>query len=427
MDDHRSLSLRGGGLHSVRIYIGDGRILERGVVRVGLDGNLQGIEAQSDATPIDGLLDASGQTVFPGFIDANTHLTLTGGLDPHGDIDRFDSQELRKKARRFAHQTLLGGVTQVRDLGGIDYLDIELRRAITQGKCLGPNMQAAGKLICCPAGHGHKVGREASGPAELRNAVLEQIERGADVIKLIASGGVLTETTEPGEASLTVDELRAAVDAAHSKHVRVTAHSHGVESTLRSIAAGVDSIEHGVFMDEPCMDALAEAGCPVVSTLCAPSRVAEAGVDSGVPTHVIDRMARILDIHRAAIGKAHARGVRIVMGSDAGSPLNRHGDNLREMRYLYEAGLPFEEVVRSATVYAAELLNVADRAGTLETGKNADMTLFKVDPATCPGRVGDPQLLAGVVLNGHLKTVGDQALGLVGGLVGRVEEMDMAP
>ncbi len=407
-------SLCGGGVYNAYLYRPGKRPIERAVIRVDHDGRVSDVSEQDTSTATSGLIDGAGRFFFPGFIDCNTHLTLTGGADPHGDIDRPIGPETRAEARLFAERTLRGGVTRVRDLGGIEYQDIELRNFIRRGVCIGPRMQAAGKLICRPGGHGNKAGREAAGAQEMRRAVSEQIDRGADVIKLIASGGVLTESTEPQEASFTEAELRAAVETAHRYSRRVTAHSHGVESTLRAVAAGVDSIEHGVFIDQRCMDVLATAGCPLVSTLCAPSRVVEGGTDAGVPRHVLDRMRDIQNIHAAAIGKAHDAGVQIVMGSDAGSPLNRHGDNLRELRYLSRAGLSFASVIESATIHAAALLGVADHAGSIDIGKVADMTVFRIDPATCPERLGDPDLLDSVVRGGTVFTRADTRFGQPG-------------
>jgi imidazolonepropionase-like amidohydrolase len=227
-------------------------------------------------------------------------------------------------------------------------------------------------------GHGHWLGREADGPDDVRKAVREQIKAGADVIKLMATGGVMTPNVEPGIQQLDEDELRAGVAEAHKAGKRTASHAQGSAGVLAAVRAGIDSIEHGFFLTDEIVREMRERGTFFSATLVAARGIAEAP-EGTVPEWARLKALAAVDAHAESFTMAYAAGVKLVLGTDAGTPFNHHGQNARELELMVETGLPPTTGLLAATRNGAELLGVLGETGTLEPGKQADLVLVRAD------------------------------------------------
>ena len=285
------------------------------------------------------------------------------------------------RAAVHARATVEAGVTTVRDLGGREYAELAVRTAIEQGLVPGPRIIAAGKAVCMTGGHGAWIGREADGPAEIRKAVRDQLRAGADVIKVIATGGVMTAGVEPGAAQLGLDELRAAVEEARRAGRRVAAHAQGTQGIADAVSAGVASVEHGIFLTEELVARMRAAGTALVATLVAAERIASAGADSGVPDWMVAKSRAVVEHHVRSFRLACRAGVPIAAGSDAGTPLNPHGSLLPELALMARHGLRPLECLQAATGSAAALLGLGERIGRIAPGYDADLLAVEGDPA----------------------------------------------
>ncbi|MBW1919198.1 MAG: amidohydrolase family protein, partial [Deltaproteobacteria bacterium] len=274
------------------VIIGDGRILEHGTVL--LDGQriTKVIEGEMDLPPDTRKIPLEGRTVLPGFIDCHVHLCLDGGPDPISSVITESVPMTTLKAVQFARDTLMAGVTTVRDLGGKEEIALVLRDAICSGLISGPRMLVSRQMICMTGGHGWPVGREADGPDEVRKAVRQQIKKGADLVKFMATGGVLTPGVEPGAAQLTEEELRAGIEEAHKAGRKTATHAMGTEGTLNALRAGIDSIEHGVYLDDQSVSLMVKQGVALVPTLSALYNIEAKGIEGGIPEYAVEKTKR---------------------------------------------------------------------------------------------------------------------------------------
>lgn len=329
--------------------------------------------------------------LLPGAIDAHVHLFMAGGPDPVDClVDDLPMATLRAANRAAA--TLHAGITAARDMGGLGHADISLRRAIDAGLVPGPRLMVAGKLITMTGGQGHRFGREADGIDDCRRAAREQLKAGADLIKVMATGGVTTAGIEPGVPQLDLEELAAAVAEARKVGKTAAAHAQSATGTRQSILAGVRSVEHGVDLSDETIEMMLERGVYLVPTLSAPHWILH-GAREGrpVPPAMVAKTERIYDLHRDSVRRASAAGVKIALGTDAGTPYNLHGMNLIEIELMVQAGLRPADAWRAATSSAAALLGMGDEAGTIEAGKRADLVAIAGNPfddvTALPGRV----------------------------------------
>ena len=338
-------------------------------------------------------IDLAGHTCTPGWTDLHVHLGSQSSPRSYEEGFRLDDTAFALRGVSYGRKTLMAGFTSVRDLGG--EVSPHLRDAINQGLIEGPRIWAAGKSIATTGGHAdptngmnsalaHLVG--PPGPTEgvinsvedARQAVRQRYKEGSDVIKITATGGVLSYARSGDAPQFTVEEVRSVVDTAKDYGYRVAAHAHGAEGMKRAVLGGVTSIEHGTYMNDEVMALMKQKGTWYVPTISAGRFVAEkAKIDGYFPDVVRPKAARIGALIQETAGKAYKAGVKIGFGTDMG--VGPHGDNAREFIYMVEAGIPAAYALQSATVHAAEVLGVDDQ-GVIEVGKRADIVAVPGDP-----------------------------------------------
>jgi imidazolonepropionase-like amidohydrolase len=343
------------------------------------------------------VIDLGDATLLPGFMDAHVH--LDGEISDDWKQDGLDLlqkpvSEIALDASVYARRTLMAGFTTVRDLGSHDQIDIGLRNAIRAGVIPGPRMLVSVHAIGATGGHcddtaGFRAGLfpettpadgVINGPDEARRAVRLMHKYGADVIKVCATGGVLSLTDDVDTPQLTQEELNALVDEAHSLRRKTAAHAHGATGAKRAIRAGIDSIEHGSFLDDEALDLMKSHGTFLNPTLTAPHGIL-AKMDHGffMPPPIAAKARAAAGSVAAVVRKALAKGVKIGLGTDSG--VTPHGQNANEMVYLVELGMKPIEALKAGTSYDAELLGVSDRLGTLQIGRIADVVAVPGDPS----------------------------------------------
>jgi len=306
------------------------------------------------------------------------------------------------KAVAHARATVEAGITTVRDVGSRDHISISVTRAIRAGIVPGPRTLNAGLAVCMTGGHAWFIGRQADGPEEVVKAVREQIRAGADVIKFIATGGVLTPGVSPGASQLTFNELRAGVDEAGRSGRRVAAHAHGAEGMKTAIRAGVHSIEHGTLMDQEALELFLVHKTFLVPTLSAIQSGMEHGKKGGMPDYALQKCVAMVDDLRANFRRAAKAGVRIAMGTDAGTPFNPHGRNAQELRRMVELGLTPMQAIQASTHSAATLLGLESEIGTVEAGKQADLLLVNGNPLDDISLLENPSAVESVIQAGRI-------------------------
>ena len=362
------------------VIVGDGRILETATVLVD-DAHIVSVETGDKPVPSDArVVTLSGRTLLPGFIDCHVHVCLDASPDPISASMMETLPITALKAARSAWNTLMAGVTTVRDMGGKDGIDLGLKQAVQSGLVPGPRMLVSGRLICMTGGHGWQIGLEADGPTQVRKAAREQIKAGADIVKLMATGGVMTPAVEPGSEQLTEEEMRAGIEEAHKAGRKTATHAMGTRGILNALHAGIDSIEHGVYLNEEAVSFMVENHIPYIPTLSALFNIEANGLQAGIPRFAVDKTTAVKPHHLASVQMAKAAGVPVAMGTDAGTPFNRHGENLAELVHLVEQGFSPMEAIQCGTRIAAETLGMGNRIGTIEAGKLADLVVVSGNP-----------------------------------------------
>lgn len=340
-------------------------------------------------------IDVTDQVLAPGLIDSHVHLMMDGRADTMS-ITEDSEYTAAFNAAANLEAAIEQGVTTVRDLGAIDTIGVDARQAVAEGTLNGPRVLASGTAITMTGGHGHWFGREADGPTGVRQAAREQLKHGADVIKCIATGGVLTEGAVTGAVELTEAELQAAVEAGQPTNTPTAAHAHGTAGIKNAVRAGVASVEHGTYMDHDAAEMMADAGTVWVPTVSALRGIVDNGIEAGIPADAVEKGKAAEEAFTAAWDAALDAGVTIAMGTDAGTPFNRFEEIPDELAYMVEYGLSPADALKAATVNAAELLGLDD-VGTIEPGMQADMVVLDGDPNQDADAWGDP---AAVYRNG---------------------------
>ncbi|AHJ96545.1 amidohydrolase family protein [Hymenobacter swuensis] len=387
--------------HAQKTYLHCGRLLDMRSERAQTEmtlviekGRVLAVE-RGYSTPAgaqDKVIDLKNRTVLPGLIDCHVHLENETSKDNYLKEFTQNPADVAFGSLDYARKTLLAGFTTVRDLGGSG-VNIALRNAINRGQVTGPRVFTAGKAISGTGGHmdptnGYRLDLMgmpgpadgiANGPDQGRQAVREQYKRGADLIKIASTGGVLSVAKDGSAPQFTEAEIRAVVETARDLGLAVACHAHGAEGMKRAIRAGVTSIEHGTLMDDETIGLMKKYGTWYVPTITAGKSVADsATIPNYYPPLVTPKALAIGPKLQATFGRAYKAGVKIAFGTDAA--VFRHGVNALEFRYMVEAGMPPVEALRSATVRAAELLGQTSNLGTLEPGKLADVVAVQGDP-----------------------------------------------
>ncbi|HET6167669.1 MAG TPA: amidohydrolase family protein [Marmoricola sp.] len=359
------------------------------------DERIAGVVSAYDVPGDVPVLDLPGHTVLPGLIDCHAH--LVGEEDSgHGYTElltRTGAQEAMTGVRN-ARDTLRAGFTSVRDVGTYRaFVDVALRDAIDAGWTPGPRMMVAGAYVSCTGGGGDISGlapdAERLVPAELRVGVVDSVDDvrrvvrrilygGADLIKLIATGAVMSDNGNPGVPELTEDQIRAAVEEAALHDAHVAAHAHGAEGIKRAIRGGVRSVEHGSLMDDEGVAMMADSGTWLVADIYEGDYIAEIGRRDGWKDDVLRKNDETTDAQREMFEKCVKAGVRIAFGTDSG--IYPHGWNARQLAYQVRHGQTALDAIRSATLHAAELMGWSDRVGRIEAGWYADLVAVPGDP-----------------------------------------------
>lgn len=330
--------------------------------------------------PADGKkADREAAAVTPGMINAHAHLEFNGEPDVFG-IYVIKTPEARLLACvENARKALHAGVTAMRDLGSSGRNNIEVRNAIRHGQIEGPTVVAAGRPIVMTGGHGWFAGaREADGPWDVRLAVREQLKAGADCIKMMATGGVLTPGAVPGNDQLSEEEMRAGVLEAKTHGMRVTTHAIGTNGIKNAIRAGVDSIEHGMLIDDEGIALMLEHGTVFVATLNSVTAIVENGEEHGIPKYAVDKARAIFEQMAGNYRRARKAGVKFAGGSDSGTPFNYHEGYAREIELMTQVlEMTPREALHAATQVSGELLNIKE--GHLVPGALADLLLLDDD------------------------------------------------
>jgi imidazolonepropionase-like amidohydrolase len=332
------------------------------------------------------VIDLSNATVLPGLIDCHTH--LTGDLGGQGQSTSIPRQALR--GARNAKITLEAGFTTVRNVGAAGYADIALRDAINAGDVVGPRLNASGPALGSTGGHAdentlapefhYKAEGIADGVPAVIQKTREVIKYGADCIKIVATGGVLSKGDSPDAGQFSDEELRAIVTEAHRLGRKVAAHAHGAAGMKQAILAGVDSIEHGSFINDENIQLMKEKGTYIVPTLYLMDWFMENHARIGVPEYMVEKANVVMPAARQNLAHAFKAGVKVAFGTDAA--VYPHGLNGREFAVMVKLGLTPMQTIQAATVNAADLLGWSDRLGAIEAGKFADIIAVTGDPAT---------------------------------------------
>lgn len=340
----------------------------------------------------DVVIDLKNKTVMPGLIDLHVH--IESETNSRSFIAKYTDNEadIAFQSTVYARRTLMAGFTTVRDLGGSG-VNIALRNAIDAGKVDGPRIFTAGKIISSTGGHGDPTngGRAdllgdpgpkegvVNSPADARKAVRQRYKNGADVIKITATGGVLSVAKNGSNSQFTAEELEAIVSTANDYGMLTAAHAHGDDGMQRAVRAGIKTIEHGTFMSNETMDLMKQKKAYMVPTISAGKYVAEkAKIDGFYPAIIVPKALEVGPQLQGTFAKAYKRGVPIAFGTDAG--VFPHGENGKEFRYMEEAGMPAIETIQSATITNAKLLNSVDELGQVATGFFADIIATDDDP-----------------------------------------------
>jgi imidazolonepropionase-like amidohydrolase len=339
------------------------------------------------------IVDLGDATILPGFIDAHTHVTDESSDDWNADTVaglRRTVAEAALRAAEFARRTVMAGFTTVRDVGAGDYIDVGLRNAIASGMTVGPRMLVAVHALGSRGGHCDNTGFPyqrfgaepgmadgiASGPDQFRDAVRFQVKYGAEVIKVCATGGVLSLGDDVGAPQVTQAEMDALVDEAHRLGRRTAAHAHGAEGAKVAIRAGIDSIEHGSFLDDEAVKMMREKGTYLVPTLMAGEYAGGRKATRKYPPEIAGKALQALDARTSAFKRAVSAGVKVAFGTDSG--VSPHGHNAEEFALLVEHGLSAAAALRTS-VSAAALLGVDRITGTIDAGKEADIVAVPGD------------------------------------------------
>jgi imidazolonepropionase-like amidohydrolase len=354
------------------------------------DGRIATIGPDLDAGDTSGTaVELNGRWVVPGLMNAHAHLCLDGGPDPETGLRGENRTETVVRSAARLEAAVRAGVTTIRDVGGIDGIDIELARLVDAGEIEGPRVIPSGRVVTMTGGHGWWMGIQADGPDAVRRAARENLRAGAGSIKLMATGGMMTGGRQAGQPQLTVDEMAAAVDEAHKRGVPVAAHAESRIGVLNALRAGVDSVEHGHGGDREAIELMLERGVALVPTILSDRRIIDHGIAAGIPDFVVEQCEALHESLVVFLEAGIAAGVRVAAGNDGGAPLVAIGDMVGELELYVQHGMSPQEALASATIVTAELFGLVD-VGLVEEGHAADLLILDSDPVGSIGALRSP-------------------------------------
>lgn len=359
-------------------------------VSVVVEGN-KIVKVTCDAVDTDGakVVDLSDKFVMPGMIDSHMHTLMNGEPGCMDDMIKLSEGDMAFNSMVNAQADLMAGFTSIRDEGSYGFVDVALRNAINAGKTFGPRMLVSGMGIGTTGGHadGHYnlnttskgMGTIVDSPDGARYAARFTLKHGADQIKIMATGGVMSIGDEPGAPEFTYEEMKAALDVPNSRGRISSAHAHGAEGIKIAIRAGITSIEHGMLMDDECIDMMVEHGTYLVPTIIAAYKIVENG--AALPWEAVEKATRCLENHGKNLEKCRAKGVKIAFGTDTGTYFNPHGKQADEFRLMQKYGnFTVTESLVACTKTNAQMMKWWDKVGSIEEGKLADIVAFDESP-----------------------------------------------
>lgn len=327
-----------------------------------------------------GAVDLSGKTVMPGMFNCHIHALST----PVGSPESLNVESQAKFALRGAYhlqQHLKSGVTFVRDMNGRKLAEVDLKAAINEGLTQGPRYYIARQCLVMTGGHGSNTGRECDGPIECLKAAREQIAGGADFIKLMATGGIMSEGTKPDTSQLNEDEMAAAIREAHKQGLKSATHAHGAQGIKNAVRAGIDSVEHGSYLDDECIELMLERGTALVPTIATDYFLFKYGPEFGVAQFKIEKAKRAQESSMRGLEKAWKAGILIGTGTDAGTPYNFHwGSYMEYVLFVEEMGFDPMDTLVSGTINSAKIVGVDSWTGSITPGKVADFIVLDENP-----------------------------------------------
>ncbi|WP_366249054.1 amidohydrolase family protein [Terribacillus aidingensis] len=394
---------------------GTGEVIEDAVIAIKED-RIAAMGPSADFIGIDAkeVVDAQGGYILPGLIDTHVHMMMEIKDVRESLITPFSMRFY--EALTYMKRTLDAGITTVRDAG---YADLGVKQAIEHGLISGPRMQISINPLTITGGHGDNwmvsdmdLTNKAypgfpsgicDGPEQVRQKVREMLRAGADIIKVHATGGVMSPTDHPEFTQFSMEELRIIVEeATYRKGRKVMAHAQGAEGVKQAVRAGIHSIEHGIFLDDEAIELMLEHGTYLVPTLLAPVSVVEASeANESMPAYAVDKAKEVMEIHQQSVARAYEAGVKIAMGTDAG--VMAHGMNLRELALMCDIGMSPMEAIIATTKVAAECLGWEDKIGTIAEGKLADIVIVQENPLENIASMADTNNIKTVIQGGKLK------------------------
>lgn len=385
-------------LTNIRIITGHREeVIERGEIIFNEKGILDVGERAASGYHEAQEIDGTDMTVLAGLIDSHVHLGMDASPDPFASMKDEGPDDIAFKAVKQGYEFLEAGITSIRNLGTRYNADISYRNAVSAGTIKGPRVFAAGSPIVMTGGHGHVMAIEADGCDEVRKAARSQLKAGADLLKVMATGGVLTKGNEPGATQFSEEELRCICQEASKVSKTTAAHTIGTEGIKNAIRAGVTTIEHAYLLDEEAVELMLKMGTCLVPTLLAPRLILDK--PGAVPDYMITKVKKIIDDHKTSFQMAYQAGVPIAAGTDAGTPFNVPGLLADELSLMIEYGMTPYEAIYSATLGAAKAVKMEDEFGSIQVGKIADLIIVNGNPLDNIGHLRKP---AYVFSNGQL-------------------------
>lgn len=322
------------------------------------------------------VIDCTGQYILPGLIDCHVHLVWDGSANPQAIIEHEPDESIILDAYSHAMDTLRLGITTVRDLGAPRGTVMNLRNKINANKLPGPTIICSGPPIVMTGGHVHYLGYESDGDSEVRKNTRRVLKEGADLVKVMATGGIYTEGEEPGSVQLNLDELSAAKEEALKKNKKVSAHADGIEGIMNCLEVGIDTIEHGIYADRNALEIMKNQGTYLVPTMKVMRQLTSS---PDIPDWALEKAQQVIEPHFEMLKQAVDIGVKIATGTDCGGPMTPPHYYFDEMLIMEEAGLSPMDVIKASTSIAADCID-ANHLGAIENGRKADLIIVGENP-----------------------------------------------